>query len=322
MGFDLGFSNMSRQAMEMEMWELYNTYRHQIWLACPLIPIVMLFVLPGVLLAMIYISSLFLQIYRRYYIEECQKEPKYWNKARYMLSLLWDAYGWIYYGYEIEGLENIPDKGPAVIIFYHGALPMDWYFMICRCLLIKKRMMVSVADRILFKVPGWGLLLETSRVIPGTSEDCVNVLKNGDLLCLSPGGLREAQFGSENYKLMWGNRCGFARVALEAKVPVIPVFTRNIRETFSTLKILKKWQRRVYEESRYPTAPLYGGFPVKLKTYIGQPIPYDPSISAEELTIKAKESMERMILTHQRLPGSIFHALLERIKDFAKYKYI
>lgn len=31
---------------------------------------------------------------------------------------------------------------------------------------------------------------------------------------------------------------------------------------------------------------MYGGFPVKLRTYLGDPIPYDPKVTAEELAEK------------------------------------
>lgn len=32
------------------------------------------------------------------------------------------------------------------------------------------------------------------------------------------GGVREALFGDEYYPIMWGNRCGFAKVAIQANV--------------------------------------------------------------------------------------------------------
>lgn len=35
---------------------------------------------------------------------------------------------------------------------------------------------------------------------------------------------------------------------------------------------------------------MYGGFPVKLRTYLGDPIPYDPKITAEELAEKVNYS--------------------------------
>lgn len=41
--------------------------------------------------------------------------------------------------------------------------------------------------------------------------------------------------------------------------------------------------RWVYERFRLPIAPVYGGFPVKFRTYLGDPIPYDPNINAAEL---------------------------------------
>lgn len=52
----------------------------------------------------------------------------------------------------------------------------------------------------------------------GPKEVCVSALKKGYLLAISPGGLREALFSDETYPIMWGNRKGFAQVAIDAKV--------------------------------------------------------------------------------------------------------
>lgn len=64
-------------------------------------------------------------------------------------------------------------------------------------------------------------------MIPGTVQQCASVLKDGNLLSISPGGMYEAQFGSENYRLLWKKRLGFAKVAIEAKVVS---FAQIIRE--------------------------------------------------------------------------------------------
>jgi len=37
-------------------------------------------------------------------------------------------------------------------------------------------------------------------------------------LAISPGGVYEAQFGNNYYRLMWKGRLGFAKVAMDAKV--------------------------------------------------------------------------------------------------------
>jgi 1-acyl-sn-glycerol-3-phosphate acyltransferase len=65
--------------------------------------------------------------------------------------------------------------------------------------------------------------------------------------------------------LLWGQRVGFAKVAIEAKVPIIPVFTQNIREAFRTIRIGQKIFRNLYERIKVPIVPIYGGFPVKLR---------------------------------------------------------
>jgi hypothetical protein len=56
------------------------------------------------------------------------------------------------------------------------------------------------------------------KVVPGTVQTCSNILKENNLLAISPGGVYEAQFSNSYYKLMWKNRLGFAKVALDAKV--------------------------------------------------------------------------------------------------------
>lgn len=57
-------------------------------------------------------------------------------------------------GYEVCGLENIPNDTPALIIYYHGAVPVDVYYFLSKVMLFKNRMVHTVADRFLFKIPG------------------------------------------------------------------------------------------------------------------------------------------------------------------------
>lgn len=136
-------------------------------------------------------------------------------------------------GYEVEGLENISSSEPILFVYYHGAIPIDVYYFITKVFLYKNRLVHTVADHFLFKIPGnlckcnpqkkesfflgFAIIAECMKVIPGTVQSCANVLKEGNLLAISPGGVYESQF-SHQYTLMWKKRLGFAKVALEAKV--------------------------------------------------------------------------------------------------------
>ena len=92
---------------------------------------------------------------------------------------------------------------------------------------------------------------------------------------------------------------GFARAALQADVPVLPVFTENIRcftyyngtfydlkiglcalesnrpcsrEAFRALPFGHRFFLWLFEKTRLPLRPCFGGFPVKLRTHIGKVI--------------------------------------------------
>ena len=70
----------------------------------------------------------------------------------------------------------------------------------------------------------------------------------------------------------------------------------------------------IYNRIKFPCVPLYGGFPVKLRTIIGDPIPYNSEDTPFILREKCKVAIENIIKDHQRLPGSIICALVDRLR--------
>uniref|UniRef100_A0A8D2JPG1 Phospholipid/glycerol acyltransferase domain-containing protein n=1 Tax=Sciurus vulgaris TaxID=55149 RepID=A0A8D2JPG1_SCIVU len=101
-------------------------------------------------------------------------------------------------------MEKIPKEGPALIIFYHGAIPIDFYYFMAKIFIHKGRTCRVVADDFVFKIPGFSLLLDVFCALHGPREKCVESLKSGHLLAISPGGVREALLS-------------FALVAIDAK---------------------------------------------------------------------------------------------------------
>ncbi|XP_073535413.1 DGAT1/2-independent enzyme synthesizing storage lipids [Phyllobates terribilis] len=301
--------------LELDNLEDYLNYLdYLMWVFTPLI---IVFVLPFIIVIFLYLSILFLHVYKRKNELKEAYSNSIWDGARKTLATLWDGHAAIWHGYEICGLEKIPENGPALIVYYHGALPVDYYYFVAKVILLKGRTCHSVGDHFLFKVPGFKPLLEVFSVIHGPKEECVKALKDGHLLAISPGGVREALFSDESYILMWGNRTGFAQVAIDAQVCIIPMFTQNVREGFRSLGCLRIF-RWLYETYKIPFVPVYGGFPVKFRTYLGDPIQYDPNITANELAEKTKCALQSLIDRHQKIPGNIFQALLERFHRRAK----
>ncbi|XP_026548324.1 transmembrane protein 68-like isoform X1 [Notechis scutatus] len=265
-----------------------------------------------IILGFIYFSNFLLHIYKRKVNLKEHYLSQSWDNGRRAVAHLWDMYGTVWHGYEIHGMDKIPE-GPGLIVFYHGAFPLDYYYFVSRLYLRTGRFCCTVVDYHFSKIPGIKLFYNVEGLTHNGRRECADILKRGYLLGVLPGGTREALFSDENYDFLWGSRTGFAHVARDAKVPVIPIFTKNLREGYRTLgKIWPfKW---LYERTRWPIVPIYGGFPVKFCTYIGDPIPYDPNISAGELAEKTKSAIKDLRDKYQEIPGSIQRALLERFE--------
>lgn len=87
-------------------------------------------------------------------------DVNYWNVARKCIAAVWDAHSWIYHGYEVIGLDNLPTEGSGLIVYYHGAIPIDMYYLVARVCLSRDRLIHTVGDRFLFKLPGKNLTFE------------------------------------------------------------------------------------------------------------------------------------------------------------------
>jgi len=68
-----------------------------------------------------------------------QGDRNFWRVGRKIVAAIWDAHARIYHGYEVIGLENVPQEGPALIVYYHGAIPIDMYYLNSRMLLQRER---------------------------------------------------------------------------------------------------------------------------------------------------------------------------------------
>uniref|UniRef100_A0A8D2IMI9 Phospholipid/glycerol acyltransferase domain-containing protein n=2 Tax=Varanus komodoensis TaxID=61221 RepID=A0A8D2IMI9_VARKO len=145
-------------------------------------------------------------------------------------------------------MDKIPE-GPGLVVFYHGAFPLDYYYFVSRLHLQTGRFCHTVVDYHFSKIPGIKLFYKVQGLTHDGRVECVEIMKNGCLLGVLPGGAREALFSDENYGLLWGNRTGFAHVARDAKV--IKTAIKELRDKHQ--KIPGSIQRALLERfHKYP----------------------------------------------------------------------
>ncbi len=211
-------------------------------------------------------------------------------------------------------MENIPrGNRPALIAYYHGISPLDFFFAHSLIYAHTGRYMKIVAERFLFKIPGFGTMMRVHEAWPGSVQSGIDKLNQGDILFISPGGLKEGYKSSHAYRLVWGERCGFAKIAHGARAPVIPMFTTNCQEVILRFPLFRQATMHVFDRYGFPLLPMFGLFPVRMITVVGELIEHDDSRTPEQLRDLIKLRLEELIERHQHLPGSIRRGLVERL---------
>jgi 1-acyl-sn-glycerol-3-phosphate acyltransferase len=80
-----------------------------------------------------------------------------------------------------------------------------------------------LGDHIHFKIPVWRDLLARFGTVDGTRENCAALMRAGEPILVFPGGAREVfKHKDEKYQLLWGERLGFARMAVQYRYPIVP----------------------------------------------------------------------------------------------------
>lgn len=123
-----------------------------------------------------------------------------------------------------RGFENIPHEGPLLFVGNHTLFGlMDIPFMYVEMYRRRGIVLRGLADHLHFKVPAWRGFLGSFGVVPGTREDCGALLAAGESVLVFPGGAREvAKRKGEQYKLVWKQRIGFAKMAIQHQATIVP----------------------------------------------------------------------------------------------------
>lgn len=136
---------------------------------------------------------------------------------------------------DIRGLDNIPADGPVLIVGNHtgGAsspevhisqLAVSTFFGV-------ERPHYQLAHRMVLNSPA-GVLLRRFGTIEADPENARKALDAGAIVTVFPGGDHEVYRPSwESAKVDMGHRQGFLRLALDERVPIVPMVTLGGQET-------------------------------------------------------------------------------------------
>ncbi len=132
------------------------------------------------------------------------------------------------------GLEHVPREGAVLLAGNHSIyglldIPMLGLELYERT----GRAVRGLGDHNHFALPVWRDLLRRIGAVRGTRENCARLFEAGEAVLVFPGGGREVfKHKGEKYQLVWKERVGFARLAIQYGVPIVPFAAVGVEDMF------------------------------------------------------------------------------------------
>jgi 1-acyl-sn-glycerol-3-phosphate acyltransferase len=215
---------------------------------------------------------------------------------------------------DVEGIENVPSTGGALLVANHaGALPPD-ASMIIKAIKTEHpnpRPLHATVEHFFKGYPGLSMLVSKLGGVPAHPANVHRLLYDEEQLVLVfPEGRKGPEkLFKDRYQLRRFGRGGFVESAMRAKAPIVPVAVVGAEEAmsiFGHIKPLQKLTRLIY----FPiTSPGY--LPAKFQIRFLEPIPTDQwgeephndkglvQTVAEEVRARIQEELYEM-LAHRR----------------------
>ena len=156
-----------------------------------------------------------------------------------------------YHRHRVVGIKSIPKKGPAIIACNHSLATYDIMLLMSAIVTKTKRYPRSLIDRAFYKVPYLSTIMENFGGIQGNHENAHQILEQGELLYLAPGGMKESlKPHNEKYTIQWSSRKGFAKLAIDTQTPIILAACPRADDIYKVYE--SKISKLIYENFKMP----------------------------------------------------------------------
>lgn len=186
-----------------------------------------------------------------------------------------------YHRLEVRGLDRLP-AGPALLVGNHnsGAGVTDALFLLPLYERLGFDVPVHVlAHDFLFELPGFPWLAERLGVLRAGREAALRALRAGRRVLVFPGSDKDSMRPwAARRSVIFDGRTGFARLAMEAGVPIVPVASAGAHETWIVLTQGRRMAERVglQRRLRWSSLPVALSLPWGLTVGPFSYLPYLP----------------------------------------------
>jgi 1-acyl-sn-glycerol-3-phosphate acyltransferase len=223
---------------------------------------------------------------------EPERQLTDWGRSERVEGLLDRTATEFFYRYwfrtEVEGIENVPSTGGALLVANHaGALPPD-AAMIAKAIREehpRPRPLNITVEHFFKGYPGFSMLIPKIGCVPAHPANVQRLLYDEEQLVLVfPEGRKATEkLYKDRYRLRRFGRGGFVEAAMRARAPIVPVCVVGAEESapvFAQVGLMKRLTGLLY----FPITPTFphfglpgmlGYLPAKFKIRFLEPISLD-----------------------------------------------
>ncbi len=186
---------------------------------------------------------------------------------------------------KLYGVERLPADGSLLVGNHTIYGLLDVPFMIAEVWKRRRIAVRGLGEHAHYAVPLWRDFLSQGGMVRGTRENVRALMRAQETILVFPGGAREVnKRRDQRYQLLWRERIGFARLAIEQGYPIVPVAAVGAEEMFDVIidrnTPIYGQLAALYEKLMgFPTPPIVRGLgptpiprPERLYFWFGQPI--------------------------------------------------
>lgn len=146
---------------------------------------------------------------------------------------------------QFSGLEHLDPARPALYVGNHTLYGIIDSPLMVQGLYDQTGIFLrALGDHFHFVTPVWGPMLLRFGAVDGTPENCARLMQAGAHVMVYPGGAREVMKNAgEEYRLVWKQRTGFARLAMEHGYDIIPFAAIGADDSLAIRYDSKTFQR-------------------------------------------------------------------------------
>jgi 1-acyl-sn-glycerol-3-phosphate acyltransferase len=220
-----------------------------------------------------------------------------------------------YFDVSMRGLEALP-TAPVMLVSNHSggtSIPDVWGFGAAWYQQFGTgRPLHILCHDLLHAVPAFSRFFERVGAVRASLKVAREIIKAGRDVLIYPGGdLDTWRPYSKRYEIDFGHRTGYARLALETGVPIVPIAHAGAHETLRVLTSGRSFARAVglHRIARAEIWPIHLSLPWGLalgplphiplpgrfRYLVGAPIPTQDGITEKELASRVESAVQRQL---------------------------